>query len=33
MKEFKIRASQIGKIMGESKPKGQLSETCVINDK
>jgi hypothetical protein len=29
MKEFKIRASQIGKIMGESKPKGQLSSTCI----
>jgi hypothetical protein len=28
MKEFKIRASQIGKIMGESKPKGNLSATC-----
>lgn len=29
MKNFKIRASQIGKIMGESKPKGQLSSTCI----
>jgi hypothetical protein len=29
MKEFKIRASQIGKIMGESKPKGNLSATCI----
>jgi len=29
MKQFKIRASQIGKIMGESKPKGQLSATCI----
>lgn len=29
MKQFKIRASQIGKIMGESKPKGQLSSTCI----
>jgi hypothetical protein len=29
MKEFKIRASQIGKIMGESKQKGNLSATCI----
>lgn len=29
MKQFKIRASQIGKIMGESKPKGQLSSICI----
>lgn len=29
MKQFKIRASQIGKIMGESKPKGQLSSNCI----
>lgn len=28
MKQFKIRASQIGKIMGESRPKGELSSTC-----
>lgn len=29
MKDFKIRCSQISKIMGESKPKGELSSTCI----
>ena len=28
MKEFKIRASQIGKIMGNAKAKGELSAVC-----
>lgn len=29
MRTFKIRCSAIGKIMGESKPKGGLSTTCI----
>lgn len=29
MKDFKIRCSQINKIMGESKTKGELSSTCI----